>query len=166
VLRDDFCNLVCACRRADEAAVSPQRSNPQTTPLSSPDRLVRQRISGGLPATFLARRPRASLRALRTEKGLTVDRVADWLGVSASKVSRFETGQRGVSASDIRYLCDLYEVDAEQRARLAELAREGRKRAQWQPFNVPYSTYVGLEAEATSIWDYGLGIVPGLLQTS
>jgi Domain of unknown function (DUF5753) len=31
---------------------------------------------------------------------------------------------------------------------------------------LPYSTYVGLEAEAKSIRDYGLGIIPGLLQTA
>ena len=31
---------------------------------------------------------------------------------------------------------------------------------------MPYSTYVGLEAEAKSIRDYGLGIIPGLLQTA
>jgi len=80
-------------------------------------------------------------------------------------VSRFETGQRGVSARDIRDLCDMYEVDGEQRRHLTELAREGKQRAWWQPLGLPYSTYVGLEAEATSISDYGLGIMPGLLQT-
>jgi hypothetical protein len=34
-----------------------------------------------------------------------------------------------------------------------------------QPRGLPYSTYVGLEAEAASISDYGLGTMPGLLQT-
>ncbi len=105
------------------------------------------------------------LRTLRTERGWTVDHVADRLRVSSSKVSRLETGQRGVSARDIRNLCDLYEVDGEQRQRLTELAREGKQRAWWQPLGLPYSTYVGLEAEAASISDYGLGIMPGLLQT-
>jgi hypothetical protein len=86
--------------------------------------------------------------------------------VSPSKVSRLETGQRGASARDIRDLCDLYEVDEEQRQHLMELAIEGKQRAWWQPLGVPYSRYVALEAEATSISDYGLGNVPGLLQTS
>lgn len=80
-------------------------------------------------------------------------------------MSRLEKGQRGTSPRDIRDLCDLYEVDGEQRQRLMELAREGKQRAWWQPLGLPYSTYVGLEAEAASISDYGLGIMPGLLQT-
>jgi transcriptional regulator with XRE-family HTH domain len=105
------------------------------------------------------------LKSLRTEKGWTVDQVADRLKVSSSKVSRLENGLRGVSAADIRNLCDLYEVDGEQRQRLTELARAGKQRARWQPLGLPYSTYVGLEAEAASISDYGLGIMPGLLQT-
>jgi transcriptional regulator with XRE-family HTH domain len=105
------------------------------------------------------------LRTLRTEKGWTVDQVASRLQVSSSKVSRLETGQRGVREADIRSLCDLYGVDADQRQRLTELARAGRQRAHWQPRGLPYSTYVELEAEAVSISDYGLGIMPGLLQT-
>jgi len=107
----------------------------------------------------------ALLRMLRTEKGWTVDEVATRLQVSSSKVSRLETGQRGIRDGDIRSLCDLYGVDTEQRRRLTELARVGRQRARWQPYGLPYTTYVELEAEAISISDYGLGIMPGLLQT-
>jgi len=105
------------------------------------------------------------LRTLRTEKGWTVDQVATRLQVSSSKVSRLETGQRGIREGDIRSLCDLYEVDAEQRLRLTELARAGRERGRWQSRGLPYSTYIELEAEAASISDYGLGFMPGLLQT-
>jgi len=105
------------------------------------------------------------LRSLRTEKGWTVDHVADQLHVSSSKVSRLENGLRGVSPADISNLCDLYRVDGEQRQRLTELARASKQRARWQPLGLPYSTYVGLEAEAISISDYGLGVLPGLLQT-
>jgi transcriptional regulator with XRE-family HTH domain len=105
------------------------------------------------------------LRTLRTERGWTVDYVAEQLGCSPSKVSRMETGHRGASARDIRDLCDLYGVADGQRQRLMDLAIQGREKAWWQPLRLPYSTYVGLEAEATSISDYGLGIIPGLLQT-
>jgi transcriptional regulator with XRE-family HTH domain len=105
------------------------------------------------------------LRTLRTEKGWTVDQVATSLEVSSSKVSRLETGQRGVRDGDIRSLCDLYGVDAEQREQLMELARAGRQRARWQPHGLPYSTYIELEAAAATISDYGLGTMPGLLQT-
>ena len=108
----------------------------------------------------------ALLKALRSAKGWTAEQVADRLLVSTSKVSRLETGQRGASTRDINDLCDLYEVDDEQRQHLLELASEGKQRAWWQPLALPYSTYVGLEAEAKFISDYGLGIMPGLLQTA
>lgn len=107
-----------------------------------------------------------SLKTLRTENGWTVEDVAAQIGVSTSKVSRLENGHRGASEQDIRSLCDLYHVDADQREHLTELAREGKQRATWQPAGLPYSTYVGLEAEAALISDFGFGLIPGLLQTS
>jgi len=119
----------------------------------------------GSSPTVRRRELGALLRALRAGKGWTAEQVADRLLISSSKVSRLETGQRGASARDIRDLCDLYEVDDEQRQHLMELAIEGKQRAWWQSLGLPYSTYIGLEAEATSISDFGLGTVPGLLQT-
>jgi transcriptional regulator with XRE-family HTH domain len=108
----------------------------------------------------------ALLRKLRNDRDWTVDHVAQQLLCSPSKISRMETGHRGASARDIRDLCDLYGVDGNQRQHLAELASEGKQRAWWQPLGLPYSTYVGLEAEAESISDYGLGGMPGLLQNA
>lgn len=107
----------------------------------------------------------ARLRALRTDRGWTVDQVAERLQFSASKVSRLENGFRGVSARDIRDLCDVYDMRGEQRQQLIDLAAEGKQRAWWQSRDLPYSTYVGLEAAAASISDFGLGLIPGLLQT-
>jgi len=106
------------------------------------------------------------LRALRNGRGWTVDYVAEQLMCSPSKVSRMETGHRGSSPRDVRDLCELYGVDGERREHLMELAREGKQRSLWQSLNLPYSTYVALEAEATTISDYGLNLVPGLLQTA
>jgi transcriptional regulator with XRE-family HTH domain len=108
----------------------------------------------------------ALLRALRTGRGWTVEHVAERLMVSASKISRQETGQRGVSQRDIRDLCDLYEVDDALRAQLTDLAAEGKQQAWWQSRHLPYSSYVDLESEAALIRDFGLGLVPGLLQTA
>ena len=107
------------------------------------------------------------LRTRRLALGMTVDEVAKHLLVSPSKISRAETGQRSVSARDIRDLAELYRLSAEERDLLDELAAGGKERAWWQPFNLPYSyaTYVGLEADATSIRDFALGVLPGLLQT-
>ena len=77
----------------------------------------------------------ALLRALRNERGLTVDQVAAELLCSPSKVSRMETGQRGATLRDIRDLCDLYGVtDAAERERLMTLAREGKQQGWWQSY--------------------------------
>jgi transcriptional regulator with XRE-family HTH domain len=105
------------------------------------------------------------LRGLRVERGWTVEQVAERLLVSPSKVSRLETGQRGASPRDIRDLCDLYGVAEDVRRQLVDLAAEGKQLAWWQSRGLPYSTYVGLESGASSISDFGLGLIPGLLQT-
>lgn len=107
------------------------------------------------------------LRSLRLGTGLTAEQVAERIGVSRSKVSRLENGRRGARQDDIAQLCDLYRATDEQRARLGELAARGKERVWWQSLNLPYADYeyIGLEAEAESISDYGLALVPGLLQT-
>jgi hypothetical protein len=79
-------------------------------------------------------------------------------------LSRLETGDRGASQRDINDLCDLYEVDDQRRQRLLKFASKGKQRP-WWPLDLPYSDYVGLEQGAVAIRDYGLGVLPGLLQT-
>lgn len=111
----------------------------------------------------------AFLRARRQELGLTVDQVAERLLCSPSKVSRMETGQRGVTLRDVRDLCDLYGVtDTAERERLMNLAREGKQQGWWQayPLDDYFSPYVGLEADAISIKYYQSSVMPGLLQTA
>jgi transcriptional regulator with XRE-family HTH domain len=108
----------------------------------------------------------ALLRALRNEKGLTVEQVAERLLCSPSKVSRMETGHGVATPRDIRDLCDLYAItDQTERDRLTRLAREGKRQGWWQSYDLDFATYVGLEAEAAGIKYYQSSIVPGLLQT-
>ena len=108
----------------------------------------------------------ALLRALRDEKGLTVQQVADRLLCSPSKVSRMETGQGIATARDIRDLCDLYQVtDPAERDRMMTLAREGKRRAWWQSYDLAYANYVGLEEEALAISAFQSSVVHGLLHT-
>lgn len=110
----------------------------------------------------------ALLRAFRLHQGLTVEQVAELLMCSPSKVSRMETGHRGVTARDIRDLCDIYGItDQSEQDRLATLAREGRQQAWWQSYELAnFATYVGLEADAIRISDYQCTVIPGLLQTA
>jgi transcriptional regulator with XRE-family HTH domain len=110
----------------------------------------------------------ALLRSLRLRAGLSVDEVTQHLLCSPAKISRLESGQRGVSARDIRDLCALYGVtDPAQKQHLSALAREGKEKAWWDPFDLPaqLSRYIGLEADAVSISVFDGGCVPGLLQT-
>lgn len=108
----------------------------------------------------------ALLRTLRAERGLSAEEVTARLLFSPTKLSRIETGQSGASQRDIRDLCDLYEVaDPAERERLMLLAREGKQRGWWQDYDLPYATFVGLEAEASSINVYHSETVPGLIQT-
>jgi transcriptional regulator with XRE-family HTH domain len=121
----------------------------------------------GRSPTVRRRELGALLRALRTGRNLTVEQVAGSLLCSASKVSRMETGHGLATPRDIRDLCDLYDVTNQgERDHLLELAREGKRQGWWQPYDLPYSTYVGLEADATATKYYQSTIIPGLLQTA
>jgi transcriptional regulator with XRE-family HTH domain len=114
------------------------------------------------------RRLGAELRRLREASGLTIDRVAEALECSQSKVSRIETGQVSATPRDVRDMLALYRVDPDQREAIVQIAREARQRGWWQKFvDVPdgVPAYVGLETAATSIDVYMSLIVPALLQT-
>jgi transcriptional regulator with XRE-family HTH domain len=108
----------------------------------------------------------ALLRALRNATGLTVEQVAERLLCSPSKVSRMETGQ-GATARDIRDLCELYGVaDAAERDRLMTMAREGKRHARWQRYDLAYARYAELEEEAVAISAFQSSVVHGLLHTA
>jgi transcriptional regulator with XRE-family HTH domain len=107
------------------------------------------------------------LRALRNGKGLTVEQVAERLLCSPSKVSRMETGHGVATPRDIRDLCDLYNVtDQAERDRMMTLARQSKQRAWWDPYDLAYARYVGLEAEAVTISAFQSSVVHGLLHTA
>lgn len=105
------------------------------------------------------------LRELRQQAGMTVEDVATELLCSAAKISRIETGGRGVSARDVRDLCGIYRVDPAERDHLMALVKESKQQTWWQEYDVPYKPFIGLEAAAASIHHYESSVVPGLLQT-
>lgn len=118
------------------------------------------------PSPTLRRRELAArLRDLRLAAGLTADEVATRMLVSPAKISRIETGARGVSLRDVRDLCGIYGADAAEREHLATLVRESKKPSWWQQYDLPYATFVGLESSAATILDYESSLIPGLLQT-
>jgi hypothetical protein len=77
-----------------------------------------------------------------------------------------ETGHVAATPRDIRDLCDLYYItDQAERDRMMRLAVEGKQQGWWQSYDLDFSTYVGLEAEALAIRRYQSTVIPGLLQT-
>jgi transcriptional regulator with XRE-family HTH domain len=115
------------------------------------------------------RRLSAELRRLRTDARLTVEDAAGRLQWPASKVSRIENRQVGVSPKDLRKLLDLYHVeDRAYRDELLEVGRRATERGWWQSYTglLPaLGNLIGLEAEAATIRTYEPELIPGLLQT-
>jgi transcriptional regulator with XRE-family HTH domain len=106
------------------------------------------------------------LRRLREAAGSTIDQVAERLNCSASKISRIETGQSGVSSREVRDILAAYQVHGEQAEALVEMAREAKQRGWWQLYGtVLTSAYVGLEAAAAQLRSFEPLVIPGLLQT-
>jgi transcriptional regulator with XRE-family HTH domain len=120
--------------------------------------------------TMLRRQLGAELRRIRDRAQRTVASVAEQIGWSESKLSRIETASTGVRNADLDRLLDAYGVDDAERARLRALAAQSRQRAWWEAYGdaLPdaYETFIGFEAEATSIRTYEAQVVPGLLQTA
>lgn len=119
---------------------------------------------------MLRRQLGAELRRIRETARRTVADVAGELGWSESKLSRIETANSGIRTSDLERLLGVYGVDGGEAERLTALAGQSRQRAWWEVYGdaLPnaYETYIGLEAEATSIFTYQAQMVPGLLQTA
>lgn len=119
---------------------------------------------------MLRRQLGAELRRLREATGRTAAIAAAKLNWSESKLSRIETAHTGIRNADLERLLTLYKVSDQERARLVALAGQSRQKAWWEAYgdSLPnaYETYIGFEAEATSIFTYQCQVIPGLLQTA
>lgn len=115
------------------------------------------------------RRLAQELRRLREAAHLTCEEVAAALDVSASKISRIETGRVLVSPRDVRDLLEIYRVPDDQRDSLIQLARDARQKGWWHAYadglRPQFATYLGLESAASELRIYKIGRMHGLLQT-
>lgn len=125
--------------------------------------------------TVRRRRLGEKLRELRGE--LTLEELAEKSGgrFVISKLSRMENAKSAIKAADIEALLDLHvtlgrEVGDELRSALVKLTKQGDQRGWWHSYRgvLPpaYEDLVSLEADATSIATWQLGLIPGLLQTA
>lgn len=116
------------------------------------------------------RRLASKLKRLRENAAVSVDAVITELDWSRSKISRIETATIGVSVPDVRALCDFYDADHELREHLADMSRQAKRRGWWHAYSNDvlldyFQDFVELESEATSITNYEIDLMPGLLQT-
>lgn len=111
----------------------------------------------------------AALRRFREQAGFTLDDAARILECDRSKISRIETGQRGVRPKELGELLAEYGVDPRRREALQAIARQARQVGWWQSYGDvledAYQDYISLESSAAAIWTYEAQLVPGLLQT-
>src|SRR2546430_9955480 len=111
----------------------------------------------------------AELRNRRERRGLSCAEVARMLGVSASKISRIETGNSGLQIDDVAALLGFYQVPEAKRQELLDLLRRGDQKGWWErQAGLPHlwRALIDFENKATRIRNYEYAIVPGLLQTS
>jgi transcriptional regulator with XRE-family HTH domain len=117
--------------------------------------------------TVRRRRLAAELRRLRGAR--TGGVVANALGWSPAKISRYELGQSSFPLDEVERLLDFYGVTDLRRTQLLALAADANERGWWQDYAdvlpAGYMEYIGLEAEAASVAEWQTESVPGLLQT-
>ncbi len=119
--------------------------------------------------TVRLRRLAAELRSLRKDSGLTREEVVERTGINVATLYRIEHARVRPQTRTLRALLDLYGVDPEQQAGLAALLRDARQRGWLHAYQAElpehYTTYIGFEGEAHSVWNYESLFIPGLLQT-
>jgi transcriptional regulator with XRE-family HTH domain len=118
---------------------------------------IRRRLVGG------------ALRRYRENLGYTLDDAARVLECDRSKVSRIETGQRGIRGKELRELLTEYGIDDQQQVILAAMAdprgARGWYRAYADVLPGAWQDYLLLEAGASRVLIYEAQRVPALLQT-
>jgi hypothetical protein len=121
--------------------------------------------------TVKRRRLAGELRSYRDQVRLTIDEVARQLEWSTAKISRIENARVTVLPRDVKFLLRVYGVEegAEEWEALLVLARESRQKGWWAAYgdaiHEAFGTYVGLEADATTLRTCESEYVPGLFQT-
>lgn len=118
---------------------------------------VRRRLVGG------------ALRRYRENVGYTLQDAARVLECDRSKISRVETGQRGIRPKELRELLAEYGVPDSEQAALVAIASRGGQRGWWHPYAdvlpAAYLDYVIMESAAAEIMTYEAQVIPDLLQT-
>ena len=111
-----------------------------------------------------------ALRGYREGLGFNLDEAALILDCDRSKISRIETGERGIRTEELRELLTEYRVPAAEADALLAVAHRGRESGWWLDYRDVLSPaaqdYIIMELAATEILAYEANQVPDLLQTA
>lgn len=109
------------------------------------------------------------LRELRQSRGKSLKEAASWTGLREGTISKMENGKQAIMPRNVRLLCQFYDVGAPRSDLLVRLADEANQRGWWDFYSdtMPdwFEQFVGLESDATELWNYNPSVVDGLLQT-
>lgn len=112
----------------------------------------------------------AALRRYREALGYGLEDAARVLECDRSKISRIETGQRGIRLKELRELLAEYGVPDGDQAALIAVAHRAPQHGWWEDYRGVLSEaaqdYVVMEAAASQILVYQPSAVPDLLQTA
>jgi transcriptional regulator with XRE-family HTH domain len=109
----------------------------------------------------------AELRALRTQGGVTHEALAKRIGQSRAQISRLENGH-GADQDDVMRILDALGVEGARWTQIMTIAREAGERGWWESnkaMGERQALYANLEAGATTIREFQMALLPGLLQT-
>ena len=110
-----------------------------------------------------------ALRRYRENVGYALEDAAQVLECDRSKISRIETGQRGIRPKELRELLTEYGVPGGEQLALLAIAGRGGRRGWWDHYthvlSEAYLDYVIMESAASEIMVYEAQLVPDLLQT-
>jgi transcriptional regulator with XRE-family HTH domain len=108
----------------------------------------------------------AALPRFREQAGYTLDDAARILDCGRFKISRIETGQRGIRATELQELLAEYGVDELRRDMLLSLAHRPRQDGWWQSSGHvrcdAYPDFAGLGGAGTTICTYEAQLLPVL----
>ena len=115
------------------------------------------------------RRIGARLRAIRKQRtDLSLEAAARLLGWSPATLSRTENGTRDISSEEVASIVTAYQLPAPEREEIIQDARSAHSSGWWdRPLpGVPEEMGVlaSYAAEANSLTDWTVGLIPGLLQ--
>ncbi|MEV6901341.1 helix-turn-helix transcriptional regulator [Amycolatopsis sp. NPDC051372] len=113
------------------------------------------------------RRVSGELRRLRVLRKMTCKQVAEGVDFSESKISRMETGDRGLYPDDVAAILGFLQAPSDLRQELMALVRGGEER-NWHEVNgkLPptWKDLIRFEEQASVIKNYETLLIPGIAQ--